>query len=62
MVLNLVFASNSVVSYFFFLFSIIDLYRLIPEVTTQIFIAFAEFAILTGIPSKEPKQKMKHIQ
>ena len=50
MVFNLVFASNTILSCFFFFFLIIDLYILTPAVITEIFIAIAELAIPTGIP------------
>ena len=40
---------------FFFYFSIIDLYFVIPEVIAQIFNPIAELIIPTGIPSKEVK-------
>ena len=61
MVFNLVFSCNTILSYFFF-YLIIGLYFLIPAVITQIFIVTAELEVPTGIPTKEAKVEMKHIQ
>ena len=59
MVLTLVFASNTILSCFFFFFLIIDLYFLIPAVITEIFIVIPEFAISTGIPTKETRTEVE---
>ena len=58
MLFNLVFASNTVLSCFFFFFLINDLHFLIAAVIAQIFNAFAEHAIPIGIPTKEAKAEM----
>ena len=58
-VLNLIFANDTILSCFFFFFLTIDLYFLIPAVITQIFIAAAELAILTGIPFEEAKAEIE---
>ena len=53
MLFNLYFASNTILScFFFFLFLIIDLYFLIPAVIAQIFNPVAELVISIGMPSK----------
>ena len=53
MLFNLVFASNTILSCFFFFSLIIDLYFLIPAAIAQIFNPIAELLIPIGIPSKE---------
>ena len=58
MLFNLVFASNTILSCFFFFFLINDLHFLIAAVIAQIFNAFAELAIPIGIPTKEAKAEM----
>ena len=58
MAFNLVFASNTILSCFFF-FLVIDVHFLIPEVTAHIFIAAAQVAIPTGIPTKEEKGEVE---
>ena len=62
MLFNLDFASNTILSCFFFLFLIIDLYFLIPAFIAQIFNPIAELVIPIGIPNKKQKQKLKYIQ
>ena len=59
MLFNIVFASNTILSYFSFFFLTIDLYCLILAVNTQIFILIEELAIPTGIPTKEAKLEIK---
>ena len=56
---NLDFASTTVLSCFFFFFSIIDIYVLIPGVIVQIFYSNTEFVIHIGIPTKEAKAEME---
>ena len=58
MLFNLVFATNTILSCFFFFFLISDLHFLIAAVIAQIFNAFAERAIPIGIPTKEAKAEM----
>ena len=58
MLFNLVFASNTILSCFFFFFLINDLHFLIAAVIAQIFNAFAELTIPIGIPTKEAKAEM----
>ena len=58
MLFNLNFASNTILSCFFFFFWIIDLYFLIPVVIAQIFNPIAELIIPIGIPIKEAKAKI----
>ena len=48
--LNLVFASNTILSCLFFFFLIIDLYFLITVVIAQFFNSTAEFVMPAGIP------------
>ena len=57
MLFNLDFASNTILSRFFYSFLIIGLYFLIPAVIVQIFNPIAELLILTGIIRNEMKQK-----
>ena len=57
MLFNLVFATNTISSCFFFFVLIIDLYVFIPAVIAQIFSPIAEFAILIRIPIKETKSE-----
>ena len=57
MLFNLVFASNTILSCFFFL--IIDLYFLITGFITQIFIPIAELGTPASIPTKEAKQEIE---
>ena len=57
MLFNLDFANNTILSCFFFLFLIVDLYFLIPVVIAQIFNSSAELVIRIGIPIKEAKAK-----
>ena len=53
---------NTILSVFFFFFFIIDLYLLIPAVTTQIFNLIAELVLSIGTTTKEAKAKMeKHL-
>ena len=55
MVFNLDFANNTVLSCFFFFFSIIDLYCLIPAAITQILNPISELVIPIEIPSIKRK-------
>ena len=59
MLFNLDFASNTILSCFFFFFLIIDLYFLIPTVIAQIFNPIEELVIPTGIPTKEAKAEVE---
>ena len=59
MLFNLGFASNTILSCFFFFFLVIDLYFFIPAVVTQIFNPIAELVIPIGIPTKEAKAEME---
>ena len=59
MLIYLVFANNTILSCFFYFFLIIDLYLLIPAVSTQFFIVSAELAIPTGITTKETKAEIE---
>ena len=52
MVFNLEFANNTILSRFFFIFLIIDLYFLVPAV-------IAEIVISIGVPSKEAKAEIE---
>ena len=54
-IFNLAFANDTILSCFFFIFLIIDLYFLILAVIAYIFNPIAELAIPIGIPSKEAK-------
>ena len=56
---DLVFASNTILSCFFFFFLIIDLNFLTPAVIADIFIATAELAMFIGIPTKETKAEIE---
>ena len=56
---NFNFANNSILSCFLFFFLIIDLYFLIPALTTQIFYPFAELIIPIYISTKEAKAEME---
>ena len=58
MVFNLAFANNTILSFLFFFFLIIDLY-LIPVVIAYIFNPIAKLVIPTGIPSKEAKAEIE---
>ena len=53
MLINLDFASTTILSCFFFFFLIINLYFLIPAVIAEIFNLVAELVIPTGISTKE---------
>ena len=59
MLFNLDFANNTILSWFFFFFLIIDLYFLIPAAIGQIFIYIAEFLIPKGIPIKEENAEIE---
>ena len=60
MLVNLDFASNTILSCFFIFFLINnDLYFLIVAVITQIFNAIVELAVPIGIPTKEGKTEME---
>ena len=58
MVFNLAFANNTIYSFLFFFFLIIELY-LIPAVIAYIFNPIAKLVIPTGIPSKEAKAEIE---
>ena len=55
MLFNLDFASNTILSCFFYFFLIIDLYYLIPKVIAKIFNLIGELVIPIGIPRKKVK-------
>ena len=55
MLLNFTFGNNTILSCFFFLFLIIDLYFLIPAVSAQVFDPIAELVIPIGIPTEEAR-------
>ena len=59
MLSNLDFANNTILSYLFFLFLIINLYLLITAIIAQIFNPIAELVILTGIAIKEAKAEVE---
>ena len=59
MLFNLVFANNTVLSYFFFFFLINDSYFFIPAIIAQIFNPISEIVIPIGRPSKESKEEVK---
>ena len=59
MVLNLVFVNNTISSCFFFLFKLIDLYTLIPEIIARIFNPTAELIVPIGILTEEVKAEME---
>ena len=62
MLFNLDFANNTILSYFFFYFLIIDLYFLIPAIIAQTFNPISELVIPTEIPIlKKQEQKWKHV-
>ena len=56
---NLDFASNTILSCFFSLFLIIDLYFLILAAIEQVFSPIPELVIRISIPSKEAKSEME---
>ena len=56
---NLVFASNTILSCFFFFFVTIDLYFLIPAIIMKVVIVAVEPEIPTGLPTKEEKLEME---
>ena len=56
---NLVFASNTILSFFFFFFLNIGLYFLIPGVIVQILNFIAEVIVPIGIPSKEAIEEIE---
>ena len=59
MLFSLDFASNTILSCFFFFFLIIDLYFLIPTVIAQIFNPIEELVIPIGIPTREAKAEVE---
>ena len=59
MLFNLDFATNTILSCFFFFFLIIDLYFLFAAVIAQIFNTIAELVILIGIQTKEAKAEFE---
>ena len=56
---NLVFANNTILSFFFFFFLNIGLYFLIPGVIVQILNFIAEVIVPIGIPSKEAIEEIE---
>ena len=56
---NLDFANNTILSWFFFFFLIIDLYFLIPAVIAQMFNLILELITPTEIPIKEAKAEIE---
>ena len=58
MLINLDFASNTILSFFIF-FLINDLYFLIAAVITQIFNTIVELVVPIGIPTNEGKTEME---
>ena len=61
MLLNVDFASNTILSCFFFFFLIIDLYFLIPPAIAQIFSHIAELVIFIGIANSKAKVEIEII-
>ena len=59
MLFNLDFASNTILSCFFFFYLISDLYLLILAVITRVFNPTAELVIHIDIPSKEGKEELE---
>ena len=59
MLFNLDFASNTILSCFFFFLLFIQLYFLIPAVFTLGFNPIAEIVIPIGIPTKEAYEEME---
>ena len=59
MLFTLDFANNTILSFLFFFFLIIDLYFLVPAVITQIFNLIDELVIHTRIPTKEAKSEIE---
>ena len=59
MLFNLDFPNNTILSWSFFFFLIIDLFFLIPAVFAQIFNPIAELVIPIGIPTNEAKAEME---
>ena len=59
MLINLDFADNTILSWFFLFFLIIDLYLSIPVAIAQSFNPTAELVILIAIPSKEAKAEIE---
>ena len=59
MLFKLILSKNTILSCFFFVFLIIDLYLLIYAVTSQVFNFIAELVIPTGIPAKEANAGIK---
>ena len=57
MLFNLDFANNIILSCFFFLFLIIDLYFFIPAAIAHFFNLIAELVIPIGMPNKEAKEE-----
>ena len=62
MLFNLVFANNTVFSYFFLFFLIIDLYYIIAVVIAQIFNPTTELEISKGIPNNKGKAEIETCQ
>ena len=59
MLFNFDFANNTILSYLFFFFLIIDLYYLIAAVIVQIVYSIVELVIPIGIPTKEAKAEIE---
>ena len=58
-IFNLVFANNTILSCFFLLFMIIDLYFLIAAVNTQMFNPTSKLAIPIAISANEAKAEIE---
>ena len=59
MLFSLDFASNTILSWFFFFFLIIDLHYLISAVAAQVFNFIEELVIPIGISNKEAKSEIE---
>ena len=59
MLLNLDFASNTILSCFFFFLLIIDLFFLIPEAIAQVFNTIAELVLHIGMKIKKSKSEIE---
>ena len=56
---NINLANNTILSYLYFFYLIIDLYFLILAAIAHIFNRIAKLAVLIGIPSKEAKAEIE---
>ena len=59
MLFNVLFANNTLLACFFFIFLVIGLYLLIPAVVAKVFNPTAALAMPLGIPTKEPEAEME---